>query len=156
MKRTAMILVCFSFLFVFCLGVTMAQEKATKEECMAKAKEAAELIEKVGFEAAKDKLMDPKGPFVWKDSYVFVVDLKNSVMLAHGAYPKMVGKCMKGIRDANGKQFNYEMEKLAESPGEGWISYVWPKPGEKEPSPKITYVYRVPGQTLFVGSGIYQ
>ncbi len=155
MKRTAIGLVCFAFLFVFGLGVAGAQEKATKEECVAKVKEAVALIKQVGFDAAKEKINDPKGPFVWKDSYCFVQDMDQN-MIAHGVNPKLIGKSMKAIKDANGKMFNYEMAQLAASPGDGWVDYVWPKPGEQDPSPKSSYILRVPGENMFVGAGFYQ
>ena len=155
MKKAAMALVCFSFLFVFCLGVSVAQEKATKEECVAKVKEFVALIKQSGFEAAKAKLMEPNSPFVWKDSYILVQNM-DQIMVAHGVNSKLVGKSMKAIKDINGKMFNDEMAQVAASKGEGWVSYVWPKPGEKEPSPKLTYILRVPGENLFVGAGIYE
>lgn len=155
MRRAAMVSVCFVFLFAFCFGVSTAQEKATKEECVAKVKEAAALIKSAGFEAAKARIMDPNGGFVWKDSYIFVMDL-DQMMLAHGTNPKLVGKSMKGIKDANGKMFNYEMAEIATTKGEGWVSYVWPKPGATEPSPKTSYIYRVPGENYMVGAGVYE
>lgn len=155
MKRTVISLVVFGFIFVFCLGLSLAEEKATKEECVAKCKEAVALIKEVGFEAAKAKLSDPKGPFVWKDSYVFVQDMEQ-MMVVHPVNPKLVGKSMKGIKDAKGTMFNYEMQELINKSGEGWVSYVWPKPGATEPSPKTSYVLRVPGENLWVGAGIYE
>jgi len=48
------------------------------------------------------------------------------------------------------------MVNLAKDRGEGWVEYMYPKPGEEAPSKKISYVYRVPGQNLFVGAGIYE
>ena len=82
MKRAALVLACFGFLFVFCLSISVAQEKATKEECVAKCKEAAAMMKYVGLKQPCPSFQDPKGPFVWKDSYVFVQDLQGK-MLAH-------------------------------------------------------------------------
>lgn len=155
MKRAALVLACFAFLAVFCFGVSVAQERATKEECIAKAKEAAALIKEVGFEAAKVRLQDPNGPFVWKDTYIWVEDLDGKV-LTHPVTPSLVGKTLMAIKDVNGKMFNAELIGVATTAGEGWVSYMWPKPGEKEPSGKISYVYRVPGENLVVVAGIYQ
>jgi cytochrome c len=154
MKKVASVLVCFGFLFVFCLAISVAQERATKEECVAKCKEAAALIKEVGLEAAMPKLQDPKGQFVWKDSYVFVQDLEGK-MLAHPMNPKLVGKSSIGLKDVNGKMFTTEISETAKNAGEGWVSYMWPKPNETTPSAKSTYILRVPGQEILVGSGIY-
>jgi signal transduction histidine kinase len=54
------------------------------------------------------------------------------------------------------KQPNKEMVDLAKDKGEGWVEYMFPKPGEEAPSKKISYIYRVPGQNLLVGAGIYE
>jgi len=155
MKRMITGLAAFVFLFTLGAGLSAAEEKATKEECMAKAKEAAALIKEVGIDEAKVKLGDPNGSFVWKDSYVAIEDF-DEVMITHPMVPKMVGKSMKGIKDANGKMFNAEFIQIASGPGEGWVTYMWPKPGSKEPSAKSSYIYRVPGTNFIAIAGIYE
>jgi signal transduction histidine kinase len=154
MKKAASILACFGFLFMFCVCASVAQEKATKEECIAKCKEAAALIKQIGLEAALAKVQDSKGPFVWKDSYVYVFDMDNK-MLANPAVPGLIGKSSLGMKDANGKMFTNEMMEVANK-GEGWVQYMWPKPGEKAPSSKVAYVLRVPGENAVVCAGIYE
>jgi len=42
--------------------------------------------------------------------------------------------------------------------GSGWVDYMWPKPGEKSPSKKVSYVKgaKMPtGEVVIVGAGIY-
>jgi signal transduction histidine kinase len=153
MKKAVLALTCFGFLFMFCAGTLPAQEKATKEECVAKCKEAVALIKQVGLEAALAKIQDPKGPFVWKDSYVYVLDM-DSKMLAHPTVPALVGKPSLGMKDSNGKMFVNEMIEVAKS-GEGWVQYMWPKPGEK-PASKMGYVLRIPGENTIVCAGYYE
>jgi signal transduction histidine kinase len=155
MKRAAVVLAFFGFLLVFCFGIAVAQEKATREECVAKCKEAAALIKEIGVEAALAKMQDPKGPFVWKDSYVYAADLEGK-MLAHPFAPGLVGKALRGLKDTNGKMFGSEIVDIANNKGEGWVEYLWMKPDEKTPSRKATYVYRVPGQPMYVAAGIYE
>ena len=155
MKKAVSILACFGFLFMFCAGTLVAQEKATKEECVAKCKEALAMIQQIGLKDALVKIQDSKGPFVWKDSYVVVIDMKEGKMLAHPVVPRLVGMSQMGLKDANGKMFANEMIEVAKS-GEGWVQYVWPKPGEKTPSSKISYVLRVPGEQALVSAGIYE
>ena len=132
-----------------------AGEKATRDECVAKAKEAGDLIKAEGLEAAITKIQDQAGPFVWKDTYVFLMDLDGK-MLAHPVTPKLVGKTLIGLKDINGKMFVNEYIVLANDKGEGWVDYMWPKVGEKTPSKKLTYIYRVPGQSLIACAGIYE
>ncbi len=156
MKRAIVFLSCFLLLFVLCLKVAAAEEeKATKEECVAKCKEAANLIKEIGLDAAMAKIQDPKGPFVWKDSYVFAQDLDGK-FLAHPMAPGLVGKNTSGAKDVSGKMFGMEMLEIAKTSGEGWVDFMWPKPGDKTPVPKSAFIYRVPGQNLLVGAGVYK
>ncbi|MFZ0931123.1 MAG: cache domain-containing protein [Syntrophobacteraceae bacterium] len=155
MKRAGLVLACVGFLFVSCLGFAVAQEKASRDECVAKCKEAAALIKEVGVEAAMAKIQDAKGPFVWKDSYVYASDLDGKV-LAHPMAPGLVGKALRGLKDPTGKMFGSEILDVANNAGEGWVEYMWPKPNEQAPSHKATFVYRVPGQSVYVAAGIYE
>ncbi|SPF35270.1 Cache, type 2 domain protein [Syntrophobacter sp. SbD1] len=155
MRKTFAFLSCFLFLSLLYTSWIMAQDHATKEECVAKCKEAAALIKDIGLEAALPKLQDPKGQFVWKDSYVYVQDLEGK-MLAHPMVPALVGKNSSGLKDVNGFNFTAAIVTLANEKGEGWIEYMWPKPGEKTPSQKVAFVYRVPGEKIIVCAGIYE
>jgi cytochrome c len=144
-------------LFAFCFaGFSTAAEKATKEECVAKCKEAAQLVKDQGLEAALKQVNDKNGPFVWKDTYVFALDLNKTCNIAHPIKPKLIGKNLMAAKDANGKLFFAEFINVAKNKGEGWVSYMWPKPGEKKPSPKIAYVYKVPGEDVAMLAGIYE
>ncbi|MBF0550403.1 MAG: cache domain-containing protein [Deltaproteobacteria bacterium] len=144
-----------------CLVVTLffslalAQDKATKDECVAKCKEAAKLIKEKGLDAALKVLNDPKGPFVWKDSYIFTINIDTGLTLSH-LNPKMIGKNLVEVKDVNGKLFYAEYIEVAKNKGEGWVNYMWPKPNEKTPSKKLTYIYRVPGEPIALGAGIYE
>ncbi len=144
------------FLGVCFGGLVVASEKATKDECVTKCKEAAKMVKDVGLEAALNNIKDKNGAFVWKDTYVFCINLETAKMLAHPIKPKLIGKMLMGIKDVNGKMFFVEYINVAKSEGEGWVDYMWPKPGEKKPSPKLTYVYRVPGENVVMLAGIYK
>ena len=66
-------------------------ESATKDECVAKCKEVAQLVTDKGIDAAIAEINKKDGPFVWKDSYVFLMDLEGK-MLAHPIKPDLIGK----------------------------------------------------------------
>ena len=155
MKRVVTLMMAMAFICTFS-GFAAAQEKATKDECVTKCKEAAQLVKDVGLEAALEKLNDKGGPFVWKDTYVFCLDLNKGCNIAHPITPNLIGKNLMAAKDANGKLFFAEFINVAKNDGEGWVSYMWPKPGEKAPSPKIAYVYRVPGEDVAMLAGIYE
>jgi hypothetical protein len=90
-------------LLVFCLVVpSFAQDKATKAECVARCKIAAELIQKIGLQAALENINDPNGPFIWKDTYVFVFGDETCKILAHKR-PRIIGFVARDLKDVNGK-----------------------------------------------------
>ncbi len=143
-------------LAVLCFAASAAaQQSATKEECVVKCHEAAALINTKGLDEAKKLISDPKGPFVWKDSYVFLMNLDGK-MLAHPMQPELtkLNHCLL-ITDPTDKALFVSFVNLARTVGHGWVEYMWPKPGKKDPSKKITYIYRVPGTDYFVGAGVY-
>ncbi len=151
-------LVSIVILMVGCMftGIGQADEKATKEECVAKCKEAAQLVVDEGMTSALAKINDSKGEFVWKDTYVFCLDLNKKCNIAHPIKPTLIGKNLMGAKDSNGTMFFAEFISVAKNKGEGWVSYMWPKPGEKKSSPKIAYVYKVPGYDIAMLAGIYE
>ena len=145
-----------SILAIFCLStLAWAQQAATKEECVVKCHEAAALINSKGLDEAIKEISNPKGPFVWKDSYVFLMNLDGK-MLAHPMQPELtkLPHCLL-ITDPTDKALFVSFVNLAKTVGHGWVEYMWPRPGHKSPSKKITYIYRVPGKDLFVGAGVY-
>ena len=130
-------------------------EKATKEECIQKCRAAAQMLNDESPEALLAKLNDPVGPFVWKDSYVFCMTLAEGIMAAHPFTPELRGKDVRKVTDVNGKMFLMEFLGKARNDGEGWTDYMWPKPGETEPSRKTTYCYSVPGTDYIMAAGTY-
>ena len=141
--------------FVLFSSQAFAGEKATTEECIQKTPEAAAIINARGLEESIKLIGDPKGPFVWKDSYVFLMDLKGK-MLAHPMQPELTRHEHVLLEtDATDKAFFVHFVNVAREHGQGWVDYMWPKPGKKSPSKKVTYIYRVPSQDLLVGAGVY-
>lgn len=64
---------------------------------------------------------------------------------------------MTGLRDVNGVYLFAAMNELVQDKGEGWVPYAWPKPGQKESSPKVSYVVLVKhgDKNYVVGNGLY-
>jgi hypothetical protein len=152
-KFFVLILVLTGFLLAG--GATAADESATKEECVIKCHEAAALINSKGLEEAIKQIGNPKGPFVWKDSYVFLMNMDGK-MLAHPFQPELTKQPhVLLMTDPTDKALFVHFVNLARTVGHGWIEYMWPKPGKSTPSKKLTYIYRVPNQDVFVGAGVY-
>lgn len=156
---------CAAIMLVVFMGIVLASsalaESATRDECVTKCKEAAKLIIDKGQEAALPELNNKDGKFVWKDSYVFVLDFSGK-HLTHPLRPELVGKNVIETK-IDGKFVVKEMIEVAKTKGEGWVEYMYPKPAElKKPekerilSKKVTYIYRVPDKDIFVGAGVWE
>ena len=140
-----------------CLAGSAFAAGATKDECVAKSKEAAAMINEKGLDAAVAEINKKDGKFVWKDSYVFMMDFDGK-MLAHPMSPALIGKNLLDMKDKGdpGKLLFKEFIGVAKGTGEGWVDYMWTNPGDPKPRKKVTYTYRVPGKNLYVGAGIYE
>ena len=137
-------------------------ESATKEECVAKVKEAVQLINEKGLDAAIAVINKKDGGFAWKDSYVFVVDFQGRTV-ANPLFPNHVGLNQMGLANKDGRMIIQEFLEIAKTKGEGWTEYMWPKPEEMQKpkdqrisSKKASYVLRVPGQDMFVTAGVHE
>lgn len=124
------------------------------------ADEAKALIEKGVAEmkaSGKDKAFadfsDTKGRFVDRDLYIFVIDT-TGMTLAHGGNPKLVGKDMSELKDADGKFFIKDIIAFAKGNAEGWVDYKWTNPVSKKAEPKSCYVKQI--DNLIFGCGIYK
>lgn len=134
-----------------------AEEKATKDECIAMSKAAAKMLLE-NREAGIKEIGNPKGRFVWKDSYVFLMD-KSGKMLAHPFSLHLLKKeSLLKDTDYNHvkpKKIFEEFIYVAFKNGEGWVDYKWPKPNKKVPSDKFTFIHRVGWTDMLVGAGTY-
>jgi len=148
------------------LAASVMAESATKEECVALCKGAANFINEKGLDAATAEIGNKNGKFVTKNTYVFLMDLEGN-RLAHPFAAPNDPKIMKlfDMKDTTGKMFVREFIEVAKTKGEGWTEYMYPTPEElKKPTPfkekisskKLSYVYRVPGKDLMVIAGFFE
>ena len=143
-------------ILIACFAALTWAEGATKEEVVAKCEAAANLVKEKGVEPASQAIGDKEGPYVWKDTYVFLMDLDGK-MIAHPIKPELTERdTLVEVKDTDGKPLFVEFIEVAGKKGTGWVDYMWPKPGEENPVAKSTYIYRVEGTPFFVGAGIYK
>lgn len=151
MKKVAVCLLGL-FLITVCMA-NYVLAKGTAEEAKALVGKAVAYFKANGKDKAITAFNDPKGEFVKGDLYIFLFDA-DCLTLAHGANPKLVGKNIGELKDADGKYFMKEMAALAKKGG-GWIDYKWTNPETKKIQDKSSYVLPLEGG-LFVGCGIYK
>ena len=86
--------------------------------------------------------------------YIWVNDM-GPRMLMHPVKPELDGKDLSASVDPNGLHLFVAMVDVVKKDGAGFVAYLWPKPGQEAPVPKISYVKGVPAWGWVVGSGVY-
>ena len=113
-------------------------EKGTLKEDEAKAQAAAAV-----------------GALRYNTSDYFWINDMAPVVVMHPIKPELIGKNMSDMQDPNGKHLYLEFVKVVKAQGEGYVDYLWSKPGEKEAVPKVSYVAGFAPWGWIVGSGVY-
>lgn len=128
-------------------------EQAKRIEAMVK--KAAALIESQG-KAAFYEFRKEDSEWWFGNTYLFVYDKDMNVLL-NPAFPQREGTNVHGQKDANGKLFHDEFMKVIHDKGSGWVDYLFPKPGQTQPSQKWSYVkaVKINGGTGLIGAGFY-
>ena len=88
------------------------------------------------------------------DGYFWINDM-NVKMIMHPMQPQLNGTDLSDNKDPNGKFLFKEFVKVCKEKGEGFVDYMWPKPGEKNPVRKLSYVKLFEPWGWVIGSGIY-
>jgi len=134
-----------------------------KAECVGLVKKAGEFLAANGKEKTLAEINNPKGQFAHGEIYLFASDhipnwdsnKDRTITLAHGANPKLVGKDMTDLKDADGFAFVKRMAEIASSKsGEGWTDYKWPNPVTKAIEAKTTFTKRI--EPLVISCGVYK
>ncbi len=135
-------------------NMSVGQEKATPQEVVQKVQQAANTLSQSG-EAGLAQFNQKEGPWVWKDTYIFVFDCAKGMIAAHPMRPDLVGEDAMSLKGTKGKKFFGELCQATTNPSGVWVEYWWPKPGEKEGSRKISYALKAGNTPYVVGAGIY-
>lgn len=132
-----------------------AATKATPKMIIDKVNAAAELVAKEG-KNAFPKFKGKDSEFIFAGTYIWIHNL-DGVMLMHPIKPKMETTNVLTMKDPKGKAIFSEMNRLVTEQGAGWYEYSWPKPGQSEASPKVSYVKLVKkgNETFVIGCGVY-
>ena len=86
--------------------------------------------------------------------YIWINDLQPR-MVMHPYKPELNGKDLTDIKDPAGVPVFLEFVKICKEKGGGFVTYLWPKPGESAPVTKVSYVKLFEPWGWVVGSGIY-
>lgn len=137
-------------------AATQQPQSEQAQQIMALVDKAAALIESKGKQAFPD--FKRKGSeWYTGDTYLFVIDMNGTNRM----YPvklELEGRNIMDMKDVHGKPIVQEFLTLLSTQDSGWVDYMWPRPGEEQPSRKISYIKKAKmpdGQMVSVGAGIY-
>lgn len=140
----ATILLCFSM-------STFAAD--VPADAIAMVEKGVAYIEKNGKESLINEIKNKNSEFIKGDIYLYVRGI-DGVILAHPINPKLVGKNMLDLPDADGKLYRKEIVNLAKTKGKGWVDYRYNNPVSKEIESKSTYILR--SGDVILEAGIYK
>jgi signal transduction histidine kinase len=116
---------------------------------------AAKLIHSVGKDAY-DHLLDKASVFYFNNTYIFVLSTDGR-LLVDPSYPTMTGRNVIDFKDYTGHMIIREMLEKLKKEDIVHIPYMWPAPGQANPSKKLIYARKVISgtDTVVVGSSLY-
>ncbi len=116
---------------------------------------AVSLLKEKGLDALEEMRLQ-SSEFILMDSYIFIKDDEANELL-NIAFPELEGTNLANKQDSNGKYFVREVLTTLRIEDDCWIEYMWPKPGQTEPSRKLSYEKKVllADIALIVGAGYY-
>lgn len=128
-----------------------AADRAGADDAVALVRKVVDYLKKHGRDKAIAEIQ--AGGFRDRDLYVSINGI-NGISYANGGNPRMVGKNLSGLRDADGKDIQKERVAMALAKGKGWQEFRWVDPVAGEMTQKRTYFEKV--DDLLVSCGIYQ
>jgi methyl-accepting chemotaxis protein len=86
--------------------------------------------------------------------YFWINDMQPK-MVMHPIRPDLDGKDLSDNKDPTGQALFIEFVKMVKTNGAGFVPYMWPKPGSKDPVQKVSYVKGFEPWGWVIGSGVY-
>lgn len=127
-----------TFFAIALISPATASDRGTKREAVALVQNAIAYYKANGREKTLAEINGKFAQVIDRDMYVYVFNTE-VVMLANGVVERMVGKQTGQIKDADGKSFGEELQKILRSGKPGWVDYKWPKPVTKQIESKTAY-----------------
>lgn len=134
-------------------STAFAGEFGTSDEAVAIVKKAVAFMKSNGKDKTLAEVGNKSGAFIDRDLYLSVYDLKG-VVLAHGVNPKLVGKDVSSLKDADDKEFMKDILNKAKANGKGVSDYKWPNPVTQKIQAKSAYFEKV--DDIILSCGYYK
>ena len=125
----------------------------TREQAVERVKKAAEFYKANGKDKSIAEFNNKDSPFNQGGIYMFGQLFDAEITQPIHANPKIRGKQMAGLKDANGVFIIKELNAICEKKGSGWLEYNWPNPATGAIDKKSSYVEKM--GDMCIGTGIF-
>jgi methyl-accepting chemotaxis protein len=88
------------------------------------------------------------------EEYFWIQD-RDLTMVMHPINEALIGEDLSAMEDPDGKRLFVEFDETVAADGAGLVGYLWPKPGQEAPEPKLSYVAGFEPWGWIIGTGIY-
>ncbi|MEO5349494.1 MAG: EAL domain-containing protein [Magnetococcus sp. YQC-3] len=106
-------------------------------------------------EAAQQSVIKAMKILRYQEGDYFWINDLHPRMIMHPFKPELDGKDVSEFTDPEGKELFIAMVKQVEAHGQGFVSYMWPKPGMEQPVPKLSFVKEFAPWGWIIGTGLY-
>jgi signal transduction histidine kinase len=141
---------------IYLIGSGLYGLRVEKAFVKARIKEASRLLLREGKVAGFAQLRDPASPFVFLDTYIFVLDAEGHA-LVDPQFPNSAGRDISTFRDAVGFQAVGRLLQRLETADTAWVQYLVVRPDSNVLVRKLIYARKITvgGEVLIVGSDFY-
>ena len=91
----------------------------------------------------------------YSGSEYFWINDMHPKMVMHPIKPELDGQDVSSMKSPTGQAIFIDFVKQIQTGGDGFVPYLWPKPGETEPVQKVSYVKGFQPWGWVIGSGVY-
>lgn len=148
--KNAIISVLFGASFLSAMPALAADPAAT---AVAMVEKGVAYMKKNGKDALIKEVNSKNPDFIDGAIYLTVRSL-DGTQLAHPTNPKLIGKNLVVLPDADGKLFRKEIIDQAKTKGKGWVDYRYNNPTTGEIEKKSTYFFKY--EDVILDAGIYK
>ena len=133
----------------------MVTGKATPQEVYQKVAEASQFLAKSGEKGLKE-FENPRGRFVWKDTFVWVTECEKNYCLPTPKSQDLGLNLSQMKCHQTGKLYILGLcDDMAAQPGGVWVEHWQPKPGFEKPQRKVSFMMQVPKSPYQVVSDVF-
>ncbi len=139
--------------FLLLAHISITQAADSPADAIAMVEKGLAYLQKNGKDALVQEINNKNPEFIKGDIYLYLRGL-DGIVIAHPINPKLVGKNMLDLPDADGKYYRKDILTLAKTKGKGWVDYRYNNPISKQIENKTTYILR--NDDVILEAGIYK